>query len=207
MSERTRPNGEETLNRQPTIDETAKLFAGPLGVRSIALTGLFILAILYTLYFAREFLLPVMLALLFNFLLGPVVRGMKRVHIPEFVGAALSILSVLGVIGVLLLQLSAPLSDWVARAPEITGKIAREIRKIKGPVEEVTKATEQVKQITRAPAGSSQAQPVEVKQPGVPEEVFYETPKSRFIDTPPITLREASSGPGEQAADLRGCGC
>src|ERR1051326_8129338 len=50
----------------------------PFDVRSIALTGLFILAIFYTIYFMRSVLLPVVLALLLSYLFRPVVR--RRAH-------------------------------------------------------------------------------------------------------------------------------
>ena len=44
------------------------------GQTSSPLVGLFTLAIFYTLYVVREFLLPVILALVLCFLLRPVVR-------------------------------------------------------------------------------------------------------------------------------------
>lgn len=43
----------------PTLKDTARLFGGPLGIRSLSLTGLFILACFYTLYFASAVLFPV----------------------------------------------------------------------------------------------------------------------------------------------------
>ncbi|HET7747526.1 MAG TPA: AI-2E family transporter, partial [Vicinamibacteria bacterium] len=58
-------------------------------VRSASLTGLFILVCLYTLYVAREFLLPLVIGVMAYFLLIPLVRGLRRVGLPEAVGAAL----------------------------------------------------------------------------------------------------------------------
>ena len=52
-------------------------------IRSIAITGLFVLAVLYTLYFARAFLLPIVLAVLLDFLLSPVIRALKRLASPS----------------------------------------------------------------------------------------------------------------------------
>lgn len=45
-----------------------------------ALTGLFVLASLYTLYFARAILLPVVLALLLSWRLASVVRALKALR-------------------------------------------------------------------------------------------------------------------------------
>ena len=65
----------------------------------MAITGLFVLATLYTLYFARAFLLPITLAVLLDFLLSPVIRALKRLRVPEPLGAALVVASLLGALG------------------------------------------------------------------------------------------------------------
>src|SRR5438094_4620281 len=78
---------------------TADLLQKPFDVRSIALTGLFILAVFYTIYFMRSILLPIVLALLLSYLLRPIVRGLARVKIPLPVGTALMLIGVLACIG------------------------------------------------------------------------------------------------------------
>ena len=61
-------------------------------IRSFAITGLFVLAVLYTFYFAADFVLPVALALLMSLLLLPLVGFLnKKARIPEAVGSALAI--------------------------------------------------------------------------------------------------------------------
>jgi len=60
----------------------AELSQRPFDIRSIALTGLFILAVFYTIYFMRSVLLPLVLALLLSYLLRPIVRGLARLRIP-----------------------------------------------------------------------------------------------------------------------------
>jgi hypothetical protein len=67
----------------PTLADTARLFEGPFGIRSISLTGLFVLACFHTLYFARDFFLPVTVAIVLMFLLTPLIRTLKRLGIPE----------------------------------------------------------------------------------------------------------------------------
>src|SRR5690242_21096243 len=64
----------------------AEVVERPFDVRSIALTGLFILAVFYTIYFMRSVLLPVILALLLSYLFRPVVRGLAQLKIPLPVG-------------------------------------------------------------------------------------------------------------------------
>src|SRR3954462_11505772 len=87
---------------------------GPFGVRNVALTGLFILAAFYTLYFARSFLLPIVLALLFRLLLSPLVRGLKTwLRIPAPLGAGIVLLALLGLLIGGLYQLSGPAYEWM----------------------------------------------------------------------------------------------
>ena len=82
--------GPESLTRAGCPPARAKLACRrPLSAprSSPALTGLFVLASLYTLYFARAFLLPVVLALPARASCSsPVVRGLKRLRIPEGLG-------------------------------------------------------------------------------------------------------------------------
>ena len=49
--------------------------------RTIALVGLFVLAVAYTLFFARSFLLPVAVAVFLDFLLSPVVRWLRKLRV------------------------------------------------------------------------------------------------------------------------------
>src|SRR5437763_521548 len=77
---------------------TAELLQKPFDVGSIALTGLFILALFYTIYFMRSVLLPIVLALLLSYLLRPIVRGLARLKIPLPVGSALILIGLLAVV-------------------------------------------------------------------------------------------------------------
>ena len=58
------------------------LLRKPFDVRSIALTGLFVLAIFYTMYFMRSLLLPIVLAVLLSYLFRPIVRALARIKVP-----------------------------------------------------------------------------------------------------------------------------
>lgn len=67
-------------------------------VGTVALAGIFVLLLLFTLYLARPFLLPLVLATILNFLLSPVVRVLARLHVPQPLGAGLVILALLGIV-------------------------------------------------------------------------------------------------------------
>jgi hypothetical protein len=74
----------------------AELSQRPFDVESIALTGLFVLAVFYTIYFMRSILLPIVLALLLSYLLRPIVRGLAQIKIPLPVSAALLLIGFFG---------------------------------------------------------------------------------------------------------------
>ena len=151
---------EEGLPR-PDIKNLRDALQGAFGIRSFALSGLFLLACFYTLYFGRAFFLPIILSLLLNFLLSPVVRGLKKIHIPEALGAGLVILGLLGLLGLGIFELAAPAYDWVGQAPQSLRKVESRIRDLKKPVQTMSKATEQVEKITKV-AGGPKTQQVQV---------------------------------------------
>jgi predicted PurR-regulated permease PerM len=156
---------------RPDLRKLRDALQGPFGVRSIALTGLFILALFYTLYFGRAFFLPIVLGLLLNFLLSPVVRGLKKLHIPEALGAALVIFGLLGLLTLGIVQLATPAYAWMTTAPQSLRRIESKIRDLKKPVQTVSKATEQVEKITKV-AGGTDNNKVQVTTESLGSRVF-----------------------------------
>src|SRR5258707_1751451 len=95
----------------------AELSQRPFDVRSISLTGLFILALFYTMYFMRSILLPIVLALLLSYLLRPIVRALARAKIPTPLGAALILIALFISIGSGMSALASPVASWLEKAP------------------------------------------------------------------------------------------
>ena len=90
-----------------------KLMRRPFQVRSLALTGLFVLAIFYTIYFMRSILLPLVLALLLSYLIRPIVRAFARTHIPPPVTAAAILLSLIAVVSYAISFLATDAAGWI----------------------------------------------------------------------------------------------
>ncbi len=159
--------GEGEEPSRPDLTRFFDLFSGPVDVRSITLTGIFVLLVFYTLYFARDFLLPAVLAFLLTFLLAPVVRGLSRIRVPETIGAALVILAVLSGVVYGVYSLSGPAGEWIERAPQGLGRIERRIRDLQRPVSEVREAAEQVQEQVEEMAGQAgQRRPTQVQVEG-----------------------------------------
>ena len=76
------------------------------------------LAVAYTLFFARAVLLPFALALVLALLFRPVVRHLrKRWHLNEYAGAAGVLVGALSLLGLTLATLAVPAEDFVRGLP------------------------------------------------------------------------------------------
>lgn len=137
----------------------------PQSVRSASLLTLALLASLYTLYFAKELLLPVTLALLFMLLLQAPMRLLTtRLRLPGPLAAALVILALFGCVGLMALAVSIPASDWIAKAPQTFAVLQEKLAFLKQPLAALQKVLHGVEQVA-TPNSSQGGQPVTV-QPG-----------------------------------------
>ena len=172
---------ESLPGNHPNLEDTARLFEGPLGIRSIALTGLFILGCFYTLYFARDFFLPVMLAIVLNFLFAPLVRLLSEYKVPRALGAALVIAAVIAVVGSLVYELSGPLAEWVEKAPATGAKLQAKIKPLRLYMEKLSTTSEQIEKLaTTKPESGKAVQPVELKRTSLLGALFSGTSKFVF---------------------------
>lgn len=92
-----------------------------------ALYYLLTLAVLYTLYFAKTLLMPLLVALLFALLLNPSVKALKHCHVPRTLSAIL-LLTAIGVPFTLLgAQLLEPVQKWIGRLPELSATVTKSL--------------------------------------------------------------------------------
>jgi predicted PurR-regulated permease PerM len=132
----------------------------------ISVTGLFLIALVGLVYFARDFLLPVVLAFLFALTLSPIVRFLQRRGIWPSITALILVLLLVSAFTAGAFLLSAPVSEWIDSAPEISRKLQQKLAAFRTPVDAVVKASEQVASITEG-ASSPTVQKVVVQQPGI----------------------------------------
>ena len=146
-----------------------------------ALVGL---AVLYTIYFARELLLPITAAYFLKLVLTPPVRWLRRRGVPEALGAALVLGATLATVGLSAYQFVGPANDWLARAPTILRQASGELRAWKKPVENLSRAAQQVEAMAEVTA--DKAPSVEVRGPRLASLLFEST--SDFIAAAVATL-------------------
>jgi predicted PurR-regulated permease PerM len=161
----------------PNIAKTASALA-TVRARSMGLTILSVLALLYTLFFARDFLLPIVIALLLDLLFSPVVRACTRIGIGAPFGAAIVVLGLLGLVSFGAYELSTPLERWISEAPATLAKAEARMKKLTKPLERVRRTAEQV-ETAAAGATPPKATEVVVRGPGLLARVFGTT--QRFV--------------------------
>jgi predicted PurR-regulated permease PerM len=165
---------------EPDLERVGAALRDRVEITSFAITGLFVLAFFYTLYFARAFFVPVVLAVMLDFLLSPILRMLKRIRIPEPVGALLVLLGAVLVVATTVYSLADPVREWLAKAPVTLAEMRDELRQLRRPVDQVTRTAEQVEEATSAPATSRPTEVV-VKGPSLSERLFGTTQSVVFV--------------------------
>ena len=139
--------------------------------QAIALTGLFALAICYTLYLAQDVLMPVTAAVILALLLQPAVRLLRRVKVPEPIAAGLVVAALFAVLAVGIYFLSDPAAKWMSQMPDVVAQVQA---KIKAPIEEIKDAKEAVEDIVEKTQGNEEVKPkgnaASAKKPDAPPE-------------------------------------
>ena len=85
------------------------------------------LALLYTLYFAKSILMPVLVALLFSLLLSPLVTLLKRFYVPRALSAIFLLTMIGGPITLLAIELAEPSQKWLAQIPQLSAQLTEEL--------------------------------------------------------------------------------
>lgn len=132
----------------------------------VALVGIFIVASVSALYFARDFFMPVVLAFLMALTLTPVVRLLRRHGIPAALSATLLVVLSGASIGFIGYVMSGPVVELVADAPKIGRELTLRLSQISRPLEQLKEASEQVEQIADQ-TGEPGTQKVVLAQPGI----------------------------------------
>ena len=152
-----------------------ELLQRPFSVRSIAINGLFLLAVFYTIYFVRSLLLPLVLALLLSYLLRPIVRGLAKLKIPPLIGGALLLISLFGALGYGVSFLAAPAAGWIDKAPYSLQHLQERLTPFKKPIAQVAQASGAIEKLTTTEAAPAKTPTVEVKQHPITDRLFANT--------------------------------
>ncbi|HDZ08184.1 hypothetical protein LCGC14_0007630 [marine sediment metagenome] len=112
------PDAEQKQSRQTEL---------PVTLITRMLQGLLALALLYTLYFAKTLLVPIVVALLLTLLLIPAVNFFRRYHVPRALSAILLMCSIAVPFTLLGMELAGPVQKWAQRLPELSATFTQQI--------------------------------------------------------------------------------
>lgn len=129
-----------------------------------AVIGIFLLVCIAAVALAQDFLMPVILAFLLALVFTPLRRTLNRIGVPSPACAMLVIATLSAAIGVGVVMLSEPISDYIARAPLIGREIETKLRGLTEPVAEIAEAGKKIDEITEVTKDPGTAK-VEVKEP------------------------------------------
>ncbi|MCG6202316.1 AI-2E family transporter [Psychromonas antarctica] len=97
---------------------------------TVPIYGLLALGLLYTLYFAKSLLIPILVALLFALLLSPLVALFKRFYVPRAVSAILLLAMIGGPVTILTIKLAEPAQKWLEQLPQLSAKLTGGLDKL-----------------------------------------------------------------------------
>lgn len=139
-------------------DELVVQMSGIRGLQ-IPLWGLFIMAVLAVLYFAKAVFIPIFLAVVFSFVLMIPVNLLEKIRIPPSVGALMVLLATLGGFSILAYYMYDPVKVWVERFPDEIQNIETKIVELRSSFNEVQKTTEEIDQTITDLTGSAVSSP------------------------------------------------
>ena len=144
------------------------------GLERGCLLILTVLAVCYTLYFARAILLPVTLAVMMSLVLKPFSRLLARWGVPNVASAALIFVVLSATLTAGATLLAGPANDWLTKAPRSFQEIRTEVKEITAPLVKLQKAKKEVDDMTSLP-GEQKPVKVRVEQPPLASQMVNTT--------------------------------
>ena len=152
-------------HREPALQTTSNIHR----LLSIIVFG----SIIYTSYFTRELLLPILLAAFFAVLLSPLMKRLTKGWVPRWLGALLLVGLLIGLVVGVGNALYAPASEWAGRAPKVMRDAKPKLQALIQPLVQASKMSESLGDITGDSGKSSS--PV----------VVQATPSASLLSTTP----------------------
>jgi len=118
-----------------------------LGIKRL-LGALVIGSALYTAYFARELILPIVLAAFFALLLGPVMKRLAQPWLPRWIAALLLVLLSIATLASIANALYPSAAEWGARAPKVLRDATPKLKALIRPFQEASRMSASLGEIT-----------------------------------------------------------
>jgi len=126
----------------PALPRRALAAARPFLVRADALwtgaaraatIGIFLLLLIGALDLARTLFLPLVSALVFAFVFGPLQVAAERRRVPAWLFALGCVLALIGIVNLIIVLTAAPLIEWFGRGPDIVKSLGDKLHILAAP--------------------------------------------------------------------------
>jgi predicted PurR-regulated permease PerM len=122
LSERLQDNASEDV---PVTNDDAEQPStiGRTEIVGFALVSLLVISVVFVLYIAKAFFLPVVMAFVVGTMLSPAAGFLERYRIPRAIGAVLIVTTVGAAAAFIIGLISSPLIEWSSRLPELAARL------------------------------------------------------------------------------------
>jgi predicted PurR-regulated permease PerM len=141
----------------------------------VSVVGLFLLAVMYTAFLGRALVVPILVAVLLNYLLSPVVRWLAKRRVPRPVSAAVLLLALTGVVGGATLALAMPAAEWMSRAPQAVAKAKDRFESLRVRLRKAQDVAAQIEEATDLEQKDDSSKVAVVAGPSLGARVFGST--------------------------------
>lgn len=122
------------------------------------------LAVIGAMYFAKDLLIPLALAIFLALLLRPLLKPMRKLHLPDFASSAILVLAVTAVILLGVYKLAGQAQEWLTHAPDTMAQVTKMLPAKSGPFGDFQKTKDAVNDLTKSSSGQKSI-PVEISSP------------------------------------------
>lgn len=136
--------------------------SAPMGARSLALTIVATIAVVFALQWAEKFFIPLLLGIIIAYTLNPLVVWLERVKIPRVAGTIIVMLAVLSGSAFVTISLRGQIQTILDQLPDAASKLSVSLRnmrrgepttmqKVQAAAQEIDKATSQAAGVPSTP--------------------------------------------------------
>ena len=119
---------ETTSNEKPKlVDHKASLVKSENAQIVKLLQVIIVFVFMYTLYFTQTLIIPLVFSALIALLLSPLVKRLKRWHVPRSLSSMILLVALVAPFSLLTAELAEPLEKWMKILPKLSLQITEEI--------------------------------------------------------------------------------
>ena len=135
--------------RKAEDGESTTTVAGPIGIRSLSLTVIAIVAAIFALQYGRQFFIPLVISVLVSYALDPIVSWITKRGVARSLAAAVVLLLVVGSVGAGAYSQRDEAATIVQQLPQAAQRLRAALRKDRianrgGTIEQVQKAASEL---------------------------------------------------------------